>query len=57
MRNAFECRAMAARVDARAGGDEVPHIRAEWLAIAAMWRDLAREAERQDGYALAVATA
>lgn len=57
MRTALECRAMATRLDARAERDDPSHLRAEWRSLAIMWRDLAREAERQDGYALAIATA
>ena len=56
MRTARECRAMAVLMDAQADGGDVPPLHAEWRAMAVMWRDLAREAERQDGYALAVAT-
>lgn len=56
MRTALECRAMATRMEALAAGDAPPHIQSEWRAMAAAWRQIAREAEWQDRYAFGIAS-
>lgn len=57
MRTALECRAMATRMEVLAAGDAPSHIRSEWRAMAVAWRQVAREAEWQDCYAFAMASA
>lgn len=57
MRTAPECRAIATRMEALAGGDAPLHIQSEWRAMAAAWRYIAHEAEWQDRYALGLASA
>ena len=56
MRTALECRAMATRMEALAAADAPPCIRSEWRAMAAIWRQVALEAEWQDRYALGIAS-
>ena len=51
MRTADECRTIAIRMDALAAGDG-SGLGGEWRAMAVSWRDLARQAEWQDRYAV-----
>lgn len=50
MRTASQCRAMAARMDGFAARDSSLRMRAEWVGMAAYWRDLAHQADWQDRY-------
>lgn len=43
---------MAIRMDTLAVRDDLPGLCAEWRAMAAFWRDLARQADWQDRYAV-----
>jgi hypothetical protein len=42
--------AMAMRMDGLATSDTAPEIRDAWTRMARRWRDLARQADWQDGY-------
>ena len=50
MRTASQCMAMAMRMDGLATSDTAPEIRDAWTRMARRWRDLARQADWQDGY-------
>lgn len=51
MRTALQCRTMAAGMESRAAMADAPLARAEWLAMAAHWRDLGQQAMWQDAWA------
>jgi hypothetical protein len=48
MRTASQCRDMAARMERNAALVSGARLNAEWLAMAACWRDLAYQSNSQD---------
>lgn len=51
MRTASQCRDMALRMERNAALDSGSRLNAEWLAMAAYWRDLAHQSNWQDAWA------
>jgi hypothetical protein len=50
MRTASQCRDMAARMEHNAALDSCSRLKAEWLAMAGYWRDLAHQSNWQDAW-------